>query len=135
MDKNPVEYPEYVRRGDVAIALHCSPRTISRLMNIEQRVGTERIRFKKLVKALGCEPQFLLDCLSGRDQGIPMHEAACLLGMNEHQLVMRKKRRAVLPHVAMLPRGVRFSRNAVFRMMSDKFSHQPMQNETQPIPA
>ena len=139
--KDQTTFPEYVNRNDVALALQCSPRSISRVMKVPQVVATERIPFKRLVKALGCEPQFLADCMAGRDQGIPMFEAAALLGIHEQQLYMRHKRRGVLPHVAMLPRGVRFSRNAVLRLRDSKVmsqpkprpepNSQPLQNEIQ----
>lgn len=123
-----MEYPDFVNRNDIALALQCSPRTISRLLNIKQIAATEQIAFKKIVRALGCEPQFLAECIAGRDQGIPMFEAAALMGIHEQQLYMRHKRRAVLPHVAMLPRGVRFSRNAVLRLRDTQLV-QPIQNQ------
>ena len=153
MDKSPIEYPEYVSRNDMAFGLSCDPRTLSRLLNLKHRVTNQSISFKRLAKALRCEPGFLLDCLEGRDKAIPTYEVAYILNVPEHQVRKFKGRGpALVPIVAALAYRVRFSRNAAIALRDSgtlklrpaaqpatpphcpvQPVYQPLQNETQQV--
>ena len=90
--------PRTISRFDAARGLACCETTVSTTLGLPRNRSSETVNLAKLARALQADPQWILDCIEGRDTALSQIQVRGVLDRWSH-----------IPPRARLRKGMRYS--------------------------